>query len=365
MGFGMNKKIDSLQALRFIACLCIFLHHCYLIKMVYWGVSLFIVLSGFLMCLSYYDRYDAPLSPLVSLRFSLGKIRKLYLLNVLTMLPVLALDIYMMRFHQTYTPEYIATEMVLNLLVVQSWSPAYAFSLNGVAWYLSASMFFYFAFPYILRAIKGYRRSSDPFCAIAVLFALEILLGFAAEPLGRALYGADNSGFVTWFGYIFPVYRCLDFAVGCNLGYIFLRHGDKLTRRGAAVLEGACVLLFAAAALIFRTGSSFLAGDAFKASPLFLPFCAAAVYLFACGRGILPRLFTNRATVFLGNISAAFFLIHQDVIRPGYMLLDRFGLTVEQSRPYLFFIGGAVSVFLAWLYGKLESAVKSRRRQPG
>ena len=92
MGFGMNKKIDSLQALRFIACLCIFLHHCYLIKMVYWGVSLFIVLSGFLMCLSYYDRYDAPLSPLVSLRFSLGKIRKLYLLNVLTMLPVLALD---------------------------------------------------------------------------------------------------------------------------------------------------------------------------------------------------------------------------------------------------------------------------------
>ena len=248
----MNKKIDSLQALRFIACLCIFLHHCYLIKMVYWGVSLFIVLSGFLMCLSYYDRYDAPLSPLVSLRFSLGKIRKLYLLNVLTMLPVLALDIYMMRFHQTYTPEYVVTETVLNLLVVQSWSPAYAFSLNGVAWYLSASMFFYFAFPYILRAIKGYRRSSDPFCAIAVLFALEILLGFAAEPLGRALYGADNSGFVTWFGYIFPVYRCLDFAVGCNLGYIFLRHGDKLTRRGAESVLGKCLNISADAFLSAR-----------------------------------------------------------------------------------------------------------------
>ena len=91
----MKKRMDSMQALRFLACLCIFAHHCYITEVVYWGVSVFFVMSGFLMCCGYYDRYSASLDPAVSLRFSLKKLWKLYPLHVLTMLPILALDIYM------------------------------------------------------------------------------------------------------------------------------------------------------------------------------------------------------------------------------------------------------------------------------
>ena len=42
----MKKRMDSMQALRFLACLCIFAHHCYITEMVYWGVSVFFVMSG-------------------------------------------------------------------------------------------------------------------------------------------------------------------------------------------------------------------------------------------------------------------------------------------------------------------------------
>lgn len=75
---------------------------------------------------------------------------------------------------------------------------------------------------------------------------------------------------------------------------------------------------------------------------------------------MLTRLLTNRATIFLGGISASFFLIHQDVIRITYMLLDRLGLTLEQSKPILFFACGAASVALSVIYERLEAAVKRR-----
>lgn len=357
----MKKRIDSMQALRFLACLCIFAHHCYITEVVYWGVSVFFVMSGFLMCCGYYERYSASLSPAVSLRFSLKKVWKLYPLHVLTMLPILALDIYM-RPSTGMTAGYIITETAANLLLVQAWLPKYAFSLNGVAWYLSVSVLLYFLFPYILACIRAYRSRRAAFAACAVLFAVQIGLCALAAPLGRALYGEyyDYSGFAFWLGYIAPPVRAIDFAVGCNLGYIFLtrRPGECESRRASAALELACIVLLALAVLIFKSGRSFLALQEFRSAVLFLPFSAAAVYLFAVGRGVIPRLLTNRVTVYLGDMSAWFYLIHQDVIRPGYMLLDRAGLTLEQCKLILFFACGAITLAASALWAKIDAGMR-------
>lgn len=110
----MNKRMDTLQALRFLACLCIFAHHCYIIEYVYWGVSVFFVLSGFLMAYNYYGRPALSLSPLASLRFSIGKVGKLYPLHVLALLPVLALNIYFRESNGTDWAG-IVTSVVYNL----------------------------------------------------------------------------------------------------------------------------------------------------------------------------------------------------------------------------------------------------------
>jgi len=48
-------------------------------------------------------------------------------------------------------------ELGLNITLLQTWFP-YApinVSLNGVAWYLSVTLFLYFMFPYIARLIRG------------------------------------------------------------------------------------------------------------------------------------------------------------------------------------------------------------------
>ena len=51
-----KKKIDSLQALRAIAFFGIFISHCGLIDFGKLGVSVFFIMSGFLMFYNYEDK---------------------------------------------------------------------------------------------------------------------------------------------------------------------------------------------------------------------------------------------------------------------------------------------------------------------
>lgn len=141
----MNKgKIYSLQALRGIAFLGVFGCHVGFIDLGAWGVSVFFILSGFVMYYKYNDK-ELKCGILKNLLFSIRKIRKLYFLHIITMIFALLIDKFSIR------------EIVLNILLVQTWVPdtRVAFSLNSVAWYLSVSFFLYFLFPYILCYIRN------------------------------------------------------------------------------------------------------------------------------------------------------------------------------------------------------------------
>lgn len=74
-----SKRIESLQGLRAIAFLAILISHSRVFNCGYlgaWGVSIFFVLSGFLMTYNYMPRQDFKYpSPLV---FGWQKIKKLY-----------------------------------------------------------------------------------------------------------------------------------------------------------------------------------------------------------------------------------------------------------------------------------------------
>lgn len=350
--------MDSIQTLRFLACLCIFSHHCYIYDNVFWGVEIFFVLSGFLMAYSYYPRPALDRRPIASLRFAAKKVKKLYPLHILTMLPILALAIYAQE-----DKTYVLTGLIENVLLIQAWSPDYAISLNGVAWYLSVCAFLYFMFPCILACLRSYRSRSTAFIACGVLFVIEFTAASSAMPLGKLIYGADTDfpKYTEWFGYISPVFRLLDFAVGCNVGYIFLTRGEDEFRdkKALATAEIICAALFVAAVFTAKS-ESFLSANEYSRGFLYLPFACAVVYLFADGKGAIPRLLTNRVTVYLGNISACFFLIHQDIIRITYMLLDRFYHSMAHYRLILFVVCGVVSVALSAAYMKLEEIIRRR-----
>lgn len=166
-------KLESIQALRGIAFLGIFLLHAqFFIEWAGLSVSVFFVLSGFLL-IYLHGCYDSEKRILFkdSLKYAICKIKPLYPLHIITMLMMLALSIVKYVYHGENIWKYLLliAEAVLNIFLVQTWFPfnEVVYSLNGVAWYLAVCVFLYFMYPYISRWISDKKKRTlfDVLCA--------------------------------------------------------------------------------------------------------------------------------------------------------------------------------------------------------
>ena len=313
-----NKKIYSLQALRALAFLGIFAEHSYGADYGAWGVSVFFILSGFLMMYSYQGRYpnaDVKTAGALAAR----KIRKLYPLHLIMIIFVLCLTFFSKTFEPT--KELIlhyAKLLVVNLLLVQTWMPRVdlSISLNGPAWYLSVSLFLYFMFPFIAKLITKHREKHFPLLMICGVYFVQLLVSFCFRNFGNIITYSDNWN--QWFTYCFPVFRLGDFVMGCLLGYMFINTDNTLQRDKkvfytVAELAALLVALFLLPKL-FIDDRYFWGSQWFRYSLLYAPFSLLLVYLFAVNRGYATKLLTNKLSIWLGNMSPYAFLIHVPVI---------------------------------------------------
>lgn len=131
-----QKKLSSLQAVRALAFLGIFTCHAGLNQLGAWGASVFLMLSGFLMIYTYYDK-EPETTPGSVCRFARKRIGKIYPLHILMMLAALPFAVRVLM--EDFTVRNLIRsvgQVVLNVFLLQSWIPKSAsyFSLNGVAW---------------------------------------------------------------------------------------------------------------------------------------------------------------------------------------------------------------------------------------
>ena len=226
---GSNQRIDSLQAVRAIAFSGIFVYHAIRTfpgsGRIYryiatgpgpWGVSVFFVLSGFLMTYSYWNR-----EPGITLRemalFALKKIRKLYPLHLIMLCVGAAYAI-----KQGANPVNLGKDLVKTIPLLQTWFPAGYQAINTVAWYLSVSLFLYFIFPFLLPAVKrGTVKGSAG--KIAVVYLLQFAIGY---------YVSHCTAFdVKWITYCHPLYRTGDFIIGALTASVYVKAGNKIVIR--------------------------------------------------------------------------------------------------------------------------------------
>lgn len=151
-----NGRIKSLQGLRTLAFFGIFTSHTGLTQLGAWGVSVFFVLSGFLMAYVYYERnLDCSLKRSVS--FSIRKIKRLYPLHILMMLAALLLELVPLFKHfSARSVILLLSKIGFNAALLQGWLPTQSmyYSLNAVSWFLSTCLLLYAAFPCILNRLR-------------------------------------------------------------------------------------------------------------------------------------------------------------------------------------------------------------------
>lgn len=325
-----KERLIALQGFRAVAFIAIFTSHAGMTHLGDWGVSCFLILSGFLMYYNYgeildEDKVDSRFWNHIKRAFS--KIRSLYPLHCVTLLIAIFVYFDLSRLDNLWHIILYNIKLVLNLALLQSWFPKSEFywSFNAVSWYLSTQFAMYLAFPYIKKAINKGKTKGIRYLGLQVLLILLMQIGISAVLINQSVRLSQipiqiSDGLTFYLTYICPLYRVGDFYLGCIAGYFFmrsdfLRGGVKHPSWLWSLLEIAVVLLLLPSQLIHEGSLKFISDDAVRNDLLYTFPVMASVYLGALQSGFVTKsILSSKWLVELGNISGYCFLIHQLVI---------------------------------------------------
>ena len=245
----------------------------------YLAVSLFFILSGFILVYTYQGKMSGPENTVRFWEARFARIYPVYLLALALMVP----------FAKTITHG----QRLAVLSMVQTWipwKPEMVGAWNFPAWSLSVEAFFYLTFPLILIGLNRLRVSGLKWI-VSILLAV-IVVGDLPRPVGDW----PNSA-ITFAHYVpLPVLRLPEFIVGMALGLIFLR----VPARSHSGLVSIGALLAAIVVLCLPWGA--------LPSIAVIPF-AILIMSLAYQSGPVARLLSNRMIILLGSASYAVYLL--------------------------------------------------------
>ncbi len=368
-----TPHLSALTGLRFLAVLLVVLHHFWspmaqapegvpgflvaglnaLAAHGFIGVSLFFVLSGFVLTHTY-DREGERLDRRRFWAARFARVYPMYLLSLVVAFPDLLRDVGVLaqKYGATLGTAWglIKGGMVLGL--VQAWIPSGAMFWNAPAWSLSAEAFFYLMFPLIVAS--GFHRSltlGRAGLALLTLWALVLGMGLAMWGVRLVSPGLDLYAVIG----MAPVFRLPEFLAGMILGRAFrlLEPAQPALRRAAGVTTGWAMGLFLAM-------NAFLAMPAELAIALNLPLVVALVGGLAYGSGALAALLSHPWSIRLGEASYGIYLLHVPI---GHRLSEALGRQVGHLGWKAFAIALGVTVGVSCLlYRYYEDPLRRRIR---
>jgi peptidoglycan/LPS O-acetylase OafA/YrhL len=329
------KRIEALTGVRFLAAVFVlvfhygatyiasagapvfignFLHHGYL------GVSLFFILSGFILTYNYQDRIQKKwLAPFFFARFA--RIYPVYVLALLIALPVLEKPLSL-------------GDAVRVLTLTQSWTPVtseqgYAWVLQ--AWTLSVEFFFYLAFPFVLPLVLALDRTMlvllTVLCwAAMILFGIPTLApGTAEAPTIGGLAAAP-----------LPVLRSVEFFLGMLVCRWVTLHELKLGPVAGNVLT--IVVLASILGIMAGFNDPRMLGLGMVLTSVFL-------VLLTDEHSIVAWFLSTRAMVVLGAASYAMYIVQGPVRAWMHVVSD--DMIGRMASPFVT-IGFSVLVYFLW-----------------
>jgi peptidoglycan/LPS O-acetylase OafA/YrhL len=286
----------------------------------YFGVSLFFMLSGFIITYT----YDGRLNSRRELRdFAVARFSRLYPVYLLALMLALPFPTFPLTWFD-------ATAV---LLMLQCWtmptSPL-GFSWVMQAWTLSVELFFYLCAPLILRSLRTV-SSRTLLVVAAICTGIMVAVWVPAMTPTPDRYVGDIARYLP-----VPLMRTTEFLYGTVLCKLYVRHGDACRRFGAGPLVW--INLAAIVALLASSDSGYVVSIAMVLTgPLILQIAAADTPL--------SRFLSLRPLLLLGGSSYALYLI-QSPIRAYVALLpdQRLGSALN---PFVV-VAASVLIYRLW-----------------
>lgn len=268
------------------------------------GVTLFFVLSGFILVYTYGPVDGRPID---ARRFFIARAARLfpvYLASLLIAVPEFLRTVMPPGGGRALPWTDVALAATTTPLMLQAWFPRSGCYWNCPAWSLSAEAFFYLLFPFFAALLYA-RRASTVLLATAGAWVLA--LGFALLRASPTAW----PGSAGWFGSLAhslttPVFRLPEFLLGLAIGRWYLdrrMRGERLQPVAGLIsaLIAGCTIVAVAARSVPVPVDPVLA-------VLLLPLFALLILGLAerGNRGLLAR----PAAMMLGESSYALYLIH-------------------------------------------------------
>lgn len=311
---ALKPNLTALTGLRFFAALDVVLYHfarpqlphgAYPLKNVigagYTAVSLFFLLSGFLLSYSYLTGDGTLRGSRRNFWVSrFARIYPAYLLGFLLAAPTDVL-LSLRANHFVVAVAKLLTSAFLVLTLQQAWTPWTAWAWNFPSWSVSVEAFFYLVFPWIGPRLARVRASACVPLAVG-LWALSLcaptVLYLLKGPTGPPQLG-DHLQMAVEFT---PLLRLPEFAIGILLGRAYTSgHFVRLRWRPLPLL--AAGLILAVMAFCPSLPHAFLAGG------LLTPLFAVLIVTLAHGEGMLAALLSWPLLVLLGEASYGIYIL--------------------------------------------------------
>ncbi len=217
----LREKENPFYFIRFLGILIIVTFHFAptrynFIKIFYAGsqmVSLFYILSGFFLTISYFNKINFTLKNFYKKRFF--KIYPSYFLS-LTICLFFIIKNNELKFIPTLT----------NFLCLQSLYPNTAYYLNPPGWFISTLFILYLLFPLILLLLKKIKPNKKKFIFLCITIWI-IILTIATNLLNNSSFYKAGETISHHLIYYFPLIHISSFLLGISGGYFIINSRYK------------------------------------------------------------------------------------------------------------------------------------------
>lgn len=266
------------------------------------GVSIFFVLSGFLIAYRYMDAKNFQFG-----RYMINRIARIYpIYFILTTITFLATWYY----RQEESFDWISYAM--NITFLRGFFDDLLFTGIAQGWSLSVEETFYITAPlfFLLLRKSKYFLFNLPMLVLAIGFAI---VHFFGNSLSFGFFATNN--FLLEFTFLGRVF---EFFIG--IGIVFVLHkSQQLSTSGWFTYGGtvAMIICICFMSILENDGAASEKIPFYFVYLLFLPLLGIAPLLFGLiqEKTLLQRIFSSKVAVLLGKSSYAFYLVHMGIFK--------------------------------------------------
>lgn len=298
--------IKSLQSIRFIFALMIFLHHSVfsITALGAFPVTFFLILSGFVLM----KGTNGGIQDMSQyLPFFLKRVKKIYPVHLLCLLLAIGVLLIINKPIDWVT-------LIPNAFMVQAWIPngRFFFSGNSVSWYLSVMVFCYAMFPFLAKWIK--RWGSRFIVALLIVYSVAFLL-VPDSCVHKVIY-------------VNPLFRVCDFSLGiwlytlCSNGSLknFITRLVNLSIVKKSIIEISLIIIsFVFIVLSINIEKRFAYACFWWVPSLLIIYM---FYIFDNNGGLITKILNNKYLVLLGSLSFVFYMLHLQVLTVNNYLME-------------------------------------------